>query len=78
MRGDAKTRSEYYKNMNLIGAMSANEIRTLEDMNSYEGGDTYFVQANMQTIENAVLQPVQEPVPVAENNDTNEDDNEKD
>ena len=78
LRGDAKTRSEYYKNMNLIGAMSANEIRTLEDMNSYDGGDTYFVQANMQTIENAVLQPVREPVPVAENNDTNEDDNEKD
>lgn len=53
LRGDAKTRSEYYKNMNLIGAMSANEIRSLEDMNSYEGGDEYFVQANMQTVENA-------------------------
>ena len=53
LRGDAKTRSEYYKNMNLIGALSANEIRSLEDMNAYEGGDEYFVQANMQTIENA-------------------------
>ena len=42
-----------YKNMNLIGALSANEIRSLEDMNAYEGGDEYFVQANMQTIENA-------------------------
>ncbi len=56
LRGDAKTRSEYYKNMNLIGAMSANEIRSLEDMNSYEGGDEYFVQANMQTVENAKKQ----------------------
>lgn len=53
LRGDAKTRSEYYKNMNLIGAMSANEIRSLEDMNAYKGGDEYFVQANMQTVENA-------------------------
>ena len=53
LRGDAKTRSEYYKNMNLIGALNANEIRSLEDMNAYEGGDEYFVQANMQTIENA-------------------------
>lgn len=53
LRGDAKTRSEYYKNMNLIGALSANEIRSLEDMNAYEGGNEYFVQANMQTIENA-------------------------
>lgn len=54
LRGDAKTRSEYYKNMNFVGAMSANEIRSLEDMNSYEGGDEYFVQMNMQTIKNAI------------------------
>ena len=48
MRGDAKSRSEFYKNMSMIGAMNANEIRELEDMNSYEGGDRYFVQLNMQ------------------------------
>lgn len=54
LRGDAKTRSEFYKNMNLIGAMSANEIRALEDMNFYEGGDEYFVQANMQTVNKAI------------------------
>lgn len=54
LRGDAKTRSEYYKNMNIVGAISANEIRALEDMNAYEGGDTYFVQMNMQTIKHAI------------------------
>ncbi len=54
LRGDAKTRSEYYKNMNFVGAMSANEIRSLEDMNSYEGGDEYFVQMNMQPVTTAV------------------------
>ena len=54
LRGDAKTRSEYYKNLNLIGAMNANDIRSLEDMNAYEGGDNYFVQFNMQTINNAI------------------------
>lgn len=53
LRGDAKTRSEYYKNMNFIGTMNANEIRAAEEMNAYEGGDEYFVQLNMQTIENA-------------------------
>lgn len=53
LRGDAKTRSEYYKNMNLVGAMNANEIRSLEEMNTYDGGDEYFVQLNMQTPENA-------------------------
>lgn len=57
LRGDAKTRSEYYKNMNIVGALSANEIRSLEDMNSYEGGDTYFVQMNMQTVANALVAP---------------------
>lgn len=54
LRGDAKTRSEYYKNMNFIGAMSANEVRGLEDMNEYDGGDEYFVQMNMQTVKNAI------------------------
>lgn len=54
LRGDAKTRSEYYKNMNFVGAMNANEIRSLEDMNAYEGGDEYFVQMNMQTVKNAI------------------------
>lgn len=54
LRGDAKTRSEYYKNMNFIGAMSANEVRSLEDMNEYVGGDEYFVQLNMQTVKSAI------------------------
>lgn len=54
LRGDAKTRSEYYKNMNIVGAMSANEIRSLEDMNSYDGGDEYFVQMNMQPVKTAI------------------------
>lgn len=54
LRGDAKTRSEYYKNMNFVGAMNANEIRGFEDMNAYEGGDEYFVQMNMQTVKNAI------------------------
>ena len=51
MRGDAKSRSEFYKNMSMIGAMSANEIRELEDMNAYPAGDKYFVQLNMQDAE---------------------------
>ena len=70
LRGDAKTRSEYYKNMNLIGALNANEIRSLEDMNSYDGGDTYFVQANMQTIEKATT------ISAPEDNDKNDENNE--
>lgn len=54
LRGDAKTRSEYYKNMNFVGAMNANEIRAYEDMNAYEGGDEYFVQLNMTPVKTAI------------------------
>lgn len=53
LRADSKSRSEYYKNLHLIGVINANEIRELEEMNPYEGGDMYFVQQNMQTVENA-------------------------
>ena len=54
LRGDVKTRMELYKTMNLIGAMNADEIRELEDLNGYEGGDTYFVQANMIPVDRAI------------------------
>ena len=33
--------------MTMIGAMNANEVRELEDMNSYPDGDKYLVQLNM-------------------------------
>lgn len=75
LRGDAKTRSEYYKNMNLVGAMSANEIRVLEDMNSYEGGDEYFVQANMQSVKVALNPPATAPDTVAPAPDTDDNSN---
>lgn len=41
LRGDAKTRAEYYQAMRTIGAMSANEVRELENMNRVEGLDNY-------------------------------------
>lgn len=61
LRSDSKTRSEFYKNMNLVGALNANEIRDLEDMNGYEGGDAYFVQQNMQTVDNAKNPAISKP-----------------
>lgn len=73
LRGDAKTRSEYYKNMNIVGALSANEIRSLEDMNSYDGGDKYFVQMNMQTVENALTTPPQAQKPISNGSDKTEE-----
>lgn len=77
LRGDAKTRSEYYKNMNLIGAMNANEIRAFEDMNAYEGGDEYFVQANMQTVDNAKTQQVEPASPDVKPDNTEDNEQEQ-
>lgn len=56
LRADSKSRSEYYKNMYMIGCMNPNEIRELEEMNKYEGGDEFYVQQNMTTTDNAINQ----------------------
>jgi HK97 family phage portal protein len=41
MRADAASRAEFYFKMRQMKAMSANEVRALEEMNPYEGGDVY-------------------------------------
>lgn len=58
MRGDAKSRAEFYKVMTQIGAMSINDVRELEDMNSIgEAGDAHLVQLNQTTVEHLVENP---------------------
>lgn len=44
MRGDAKSRAEYYSKRFSVGSLSPNEIRALENENPYAGGDEYWVQ----------------------------------
>ena len=46
MRGDSKARAEFYKNLVGIGAMSPNQVRSLEEMDRYAGGDEYYISAN--------------------------------
>lgn len=41
LRGDTAARTAYYEGMVNIEAMSPNEVRELEDMNPYKGGDEY-------------------------------------
>jgi HK97 family phage portal protein len=41
LRGDMKSRSEFYASAITNTWMSPNEVRKLEDMNPYEGGDSY-------------------------------------
>jgi HK97 family phage portal protein len=47
LRGDSRARGQYYKDLFFTGAISPNEIRRLEEMNSYEGGDYKFTPQNM-------------------------------
>lgn len=51
LRGDIKTRSEHYRTMHMIGGMTINEYRKLEDLPPIEGGDKLYVQMNMIPIE---------------------------
>ena len=47
LRGDIKSRYEAYGVGRDKGWLSANDIRSMEDMNSVPGGDEYLVQAQM-------------------------------
>lgn len=70
MRGDSKARSDFYRTMTQIGAMSINEVREFEDMNGIgPAGDQHLVQLNQTTLEylvenpGAKAQPTPSPAP---------------
>jgi len=46
LRGDIKSRSEFYKTLMDRGVYSPNEVRSLEDMTPYEGGDVRMLPLN--------------------------------
>lgn len=45
LRGDLKSRAEFYTVMRNVGGMDGNEIRSKEDMDNYPGGDIKTIQA---------------------------------
>lgn len=45
LRGDLKSRAEFYTVMRNVGGMDGNEIRSKEDMDNYPGGDIKTVQS---------------------------------
>lgn len=47
LRGDSAARAAFYREMTNIGAMTINEVRRLEGLNSIEGGDIPRVPLNM-------------------------------
>jgi len=48
MRGAAKDRASFYWQMYQMKALNPNEIRALEEYNSYDGGDEFYVAQGMQ------------------------------
>lgn len=49
MRGTFQARADFYTKLFNVGALSPNDIRDLEDMDPYDGGDTYRVPMNTES-----------------------------
>jgi len=58
-RGDVKTRYDSYAVGRQWGWLSANDIRTAENMNTFEGGDDYLTPLNMVEVQPGELAPGQ-------------------
>jgi HK97 family phage portal protein len=50
MRGAAKDRAEFYDKMYRMKVLNPNEIRGLEEMNSYSGGEQYYIEPGSQLL----------------------------
>lgn len=79
MRGDSKTRGEYYKLMREVGAYSPNRILELEDENTIgKLGDIHTMNSTYTTLDNIGKEPPKPvpalPAPAAEDDDMIEDD----
>ena len=61
LRADTETRSKAYASARQWGFMSANEIRQIENMPEYEGGDTFLTPVNMREIDGPIEQPIVVP-----------------
>ena len=66
LRADAAGRSAFYQTLWNLGVASVNEIRSWENLNPVDGGDTRFVQLNMTTLEKAAATPESVPATVVE------------
>lgn len=78
LRGDSAGRAAFYSSLHSLGAISANEIRALEDMAPIEGGDKHYIQLNLTAVEDAddeaEARAMQPPPPPPPDDDELEDD----
>jgi HK97 family phage portal protein len=74
LRMDPDTRANWYKTLRELGAISPNEVRAAEDMNSLgPDGDLYLVPVNMQSLERASEPPAPPPAPTPPQTITGDD-----
>jgi HK97 family phage portal protein len=69
LRGNLKDRVAAYKDLWMLGSMSANEIRDKENMNPIENGDKYYIPMNISEVGKIAQKPA---------NNGNEDKNDED
>jgi phage portal protein BeeE len=53
LRGNSQQRADYISKLIQNGVLSPNEARRIEGMNTYEGGNEYWIQANLQPVDSA-------------------------
>lgn len=51
LAGDHASRGEFYTSLFNIGALNANDIREMEDMPHYKGGNTFYVQGALMPVD---------------------------
>jgi HK97 family phage portal protein len=51
LMGDSITRTNFYRALFQMGAISRNEIRSFERLNPIDGGDNYYMQSAMTTVD---------------------------
>ena len=63
LRGDSKTRGEFYTKLFNMAAINPNEIRELEEMAPYDGGDRFYWPVNMAPADPDADPPVDPDAP---------------
>ena len=80
LRGDAAARSNYYRAMQSLGALSPNDIRRLENMDPIDdpAADEYYMQSAMATLANVATGMYSRQGPTANYDDETDDETDDD
>ena len=74
-RGDMKSRADYFSKMMQNGAINPNQIRVLEGMEPYAGGDRYYIAVNNFSPSDRIDEIIDAQVSKGQQNQTSQGDN---